>query len=260
MTLADAQLVRLRDELTRARQELVKINLDLEKQRVESFRDLAIAVDGLRSPASGIRSAAEYLIEDTSNRLGEANTALLQKVAKSSLFMLRIIEEVLDISTIECGKLKVDPRPTDLASLVRQNLLLNQGQAGRKRIRLEASWEKPAIVVQVDPAKIAQAIDTLVSNAIKFSPDGGRIEVTLGVKGNATTIVVRDEGVGISADRVKTIFDPFRAGRHGDESVKGGIGLGLAISKRIVEGHAGKVEVKSYLGKGSTFTVSLPLA
>jgi signal transduction histidine kinase len=170
-----------------------------------------------------------------------------------------MIDELLQISTIECGNLKIDLRPTDLVSLVSQAVLLNEGNAARKGVRLDTSFESPAFVVDVDPIKIAQVIDNLVSNAIKFSHLGGRVKIRVSATESAASISVRDEGPGISANHIKTMFDLFQSGRKGSGLHQTGTGLGLAISKRLIERHAGTIEVQSQLGRGSTFIVNLPM-
>ncbi len=253
-------LARLDGELLAAQQEVVRKNLDLEKQKVETFQNLGMIAHGLRNPASGILSATEYLIEDAGEALGQKHVALLQSVARASAFILQMIDEALDFSTIECGKLKVDLQPTDLVALVKQSLILNERQAECKKIRLDMFSVRPAIIVDLDPVKFTQVIDNLVSNAIKFSRNDDRIEVRISVMANTASISVRDEGSGMSAARVDTIFEAFRSTGTGNGSIKGGTGLGLAISQRIVEGHAGTIKVKSEVGKGSTFTVGLPMA
>jgi signal transduction histidine kinase len=254
------QLARLGGELLAAQQEVVKKNLDLEKQKIETLKNLGMIAHALRNPASGILSATEYLIEDAAEALGQKHVALLQSAARSSLSILQMIDEALEFSTIECGKLKVDLQPTDLVGLVKQSLILNERQAECKKIHLDMFSERPAIIADLDPVKFTQVIDNLLSNAIKVSRNDGRIEVRIAVIAKTVSISVRDEGPDISAARIDTIFEAFRSTENGNGSIRGGTGLGLAITRRIVEGHAGTINVKSEIGKGSTFTVDLPTA
>ncbi len=258
-SIAD-QLARLGGELLAAQQEVVKKNLDLEKQKVETFQTLGMVAHSLRNPASGILTATEYLIEEAAEGLGQKHVAMLQSIARSSLFILQMVEEALDLSIIEGGKLKVRLQSTDLVALVKQSLILNERQAESKKIRLDMFSERPVIIVDLDPVKFTQVIDNLVTNAIKFSRNEGRIEVRISVAANNAAVSVRDEGPGISASQVDTIFEAFRRTGEGNGSIKGGVGLGLAISRRIAEGHGGTINVKSEVGKGSTFTVKLPIA
>ena len=254
------QLAQLGGKLLSAQQEVVKKNLDLEEQKVKTFQTLGMVAHSLRNPASGILTATEYLIEDAGEGLGQKHVALLQSIARSSLFILQMVEEALDLSIIEGGKLKVSLQSTDLVALVKQSLILNERQAESRKIRLDMFSEKPTIIVDLDRVKFTQVIDNLVTNAIKFSSNDGKIEVRISLTSNNASVSVHDEGPGISAARMDTIFEAFRTTGEGNGSIKGHIGLGLAISRRIAEGHGGTINVKSEVGKGSTFTVELPIA
>ncbi len=253
------ELTRSNTELPSAEQQVVQKTLDLEEQKIETFRNLGMVVHALRNPANGILAAAEYLIEDSSSGVGEEGRPLLESVIRSSQYMLQIIDEILDFSASECGKLKINLRPTDLVSLVEHDLFLNTTQLQFKKLQLNKSWEQPAIIVNLDAVKITQAIDSLIHNAIKFSPNGGRIDIRLATNQEIVTLSVRDEGPGLSAGAVDTIFEPFRSSLNGSPSMKGGAGLGLAVSKRIIEAHGGEISVKNELGTGSTFLLTLPV-
>lgn len=236
--------------------ELVRKNLALEKLSRERAEILGIAAHDLRNPISGILNASEHLIENWGDG-DEDDLRLLQAIQASSEFLLRLIDDMLEISTIESGNLKLAIEPTDLLSLVEKNLSVNRLLAGSKRIRLDVLAEGAVFDVQVDPIKMNQVIDNLITNAIKFSPPDSRIEVRLSNKHGVPTISVIDEGQGIPADEIGMVFQPFRRSQRRPGSNKVGTGLGLAIVKRIVEGHGGHIAVTSEVGKGSTFTVSL---
>lgn len=253
-----AELARLHNELVLAQRELIEKSVGLEKQKAERSQELGMAVHGLRNPASSILSAAEYLIEDAANVLTEEQMTLLHGVALSGLFILRMIENVLDFSKFECGKLTMNFTPADLISLVKEVVILNQPQAERRGVRLGMHFESPALIMDLDTSKIIQVIDNLVSNAIKFSPPGGKIEIQTRSDERFASISIRDEGQGISEDLMKTIFDPFRRGRNGSGFDTAGTGLGLAVSKRMIELHSGTIDVQTQLGKGSVFTIHLP--
>ncbi|MBV8810891.1 MAG: HAMP domain-containing histidine kinase [Acidobacteriaceae bacterium] len=258
-TFGTDQLAQLHNELLRTQLELVEKNLALEEQKAEKFRDLGMAVHGLRNPASSILAATEYLIDDAREGLKDEQMTLLRGIMESSLFILEMIDEVLQISTIECGRLKVDLAPTDLILLINRALLVNQHHADRKEIRFDAGLESSTLIVDLDPVKITQVIDNLLSNAIKFSHSGGKIEIRLTATENMVSVSVRDEGLGIPSDQLGTIFDSFQSSGNGKQFSRAGTGFGLAISRRIIEGHGGTIQVKSQSGKGSTFTVNLPM-
>jgi signal transduction histidine kinase len=256
----EERLTLLRTELLRLQEELVRKNIDLEKQKIDKFQELGMAAHGLRNPATSILAASEYLLEDAGETLATEHVTLLRGVVQSSLSILRMIDNILDVSTIECGMLKVNLAPADLVSVVKQAVLVNQHEADRKGIRLDTAYESSALVVDLDSIKFGQVIDNLVNNAIKFSDRGGRVEIRVSTGGNVASVSVLDSGLGISADRIETLFQPFQSGRYVDGSSKPGSGLGLAISRRMVEAHGGTIQVNSKLGEGSAFTVTLPRA
>lgn len=221
---------------------------------------LAIATHDLKNPVTGILASSQYLLEDASARLDEDHRYLLKSIEASSLFLLRVVDGLLELTQIECGQFQFQFQRTDLQALIDQSLLMNQALARNKGIQINIVSEGPETWINADPSRIGEVVDNLLTNAIKFSRPESTIEVRVSRRGNMTGLAVRDEGPGIPADEVKSVFEPFRRGRTRYESSKAGSGLGLAIVKRIVEGHGGRVEVESEVGRGSTFRVLLPNA
>jgi signal transduction histidine kinase len=174
--------------------------------------------------------------------------------------MLNLIENLLDISLIEAGKLHLDLKQTDLAALIQSNVGLNGAIARKKDIGIVCEVE-PLPRVYVDRAKLEQVLNNLLSNAVKYSHPGTTIRVD--VKHDAgegrLRLTVTDQGQGIPRDEVDKLFQPFQRtsvrGTAGEKST----GLGLAIVKKIVEGHQGRISVESKVGEGTAFTVELPL-
>jgi signal transduction histidine kinase len=164
----------------------------------------------------------------------------------------------MDISKIECGKLNVNRQPSDVVSLTNLALFLNERNAESAGIKIDLSLEGRTFIAELDPLKIAQVLDNLVNNAIKFSPRGSTVEIKIGIKRNIVSISVRDEGAGISENQMKCLFQPFQESGRGAGPGTHGAGLGLTISQRIVEAHGGNIAVQSGPGKGSTFTINLP--
>jgi len=232
----------------------------LQKVSTEKSQILGIVAHDLRNSISGILNASEYLLEDASGLLGEHDLTLLQAIHSSSRFMLRLIADMLEISTIESGKLRLDRQPTDILPLIEQNLLLNRPIAERKGVRIDVMADGPLPPIRVDPIKMYRVIDNLVTNAIKFSPPGSKIGIRVSVDGDLASISVQDQGPGIPAHELKAVFKLFRTARIGDASRAEGTGLGLGIAKRIVEAHGGHVLLESQVGKGSVFTVTLPVS
>jgi signal transduction histidine kinase len=182
---------------------------------------------------------------------------LLQAIESTSRFLLRLIDDIVQISAIESGKLHLDRKPTDILSLIEQVLSLNRPMAERKQINIDLIADSGLSPISVDPTKMYRVIDNLLTNAIKFSSPGDSVKVRLH-GGESINISIQDQGPGIPAHELKAVFKVFQQGRSANVAKVAGAGLGLAIAKRIVEAHGGKLLLESKIGKGSTLTVSLP--
>jgi signal transduction histidine kinase len=245
-------------ELVRLRRQLVKKNTELEKVR-DTSRTLGMTAHDLRNSTSGILNASEYLLGDADG-LAEDQLLLLRSITASSRFMLSLINDIVQLSTMEAGELRLALQPTDFVLLAEQNLSRNRLLADKKQIRLELRVDGALPLVRIDPLRMNQAVDNLVTNAIKFSEPGTKIEIRMHAQNDVVGIAVRDEGPGITAAERGTVFKLFRRGKCGPASQTPGTGLGLAITKRIVQAHGGRIELESQVGKGSTFTVTIPVA
>jgi signal transduction histidine kinase len=245
-------------ESTNSQGEPVRKNATRQNRSTETSRLLRIVSHDLRNPISGILAASECLLEELSDS-SEEHLTLLQAIYSSSRFMLRLIDEMSEVSAIESGVWRFHFQLTDLVSLVKQDLVLNRMIAERKRIHLDLNTHNHEPLIFADPLKIYQVIDKLVTNAIRFSYPDSRIEVRVRVRGAKAILSVRDRGVGIPPADVKTVLMPFRKSQHLDPRRPPMPVSGLATAMRIVEGHGGQMSLTSQLGKGSTFTVSLPI-
>ena len=172
--------------------------------------------------------------------------------------MLRLIDDIVEISAIESGKLHLDRKPTDILSLIEQILSLTRPMAERKQIGIDVIARGGLPPVSVDSTKMYRVIDNLLTNAIKFSSPGDRVKVLVQAGGELINISVQDHGPGIPAHEVKNVFKVFQKGRLANISTGAGAGLGLGIAKRIVEAHGGKLLLETEIGKGSTLTITLP--
>jgi signal transduction histidine kinase len=237
---------------------MVKEHAELQKVSAEKSQILGMVAHDLRNPLSGILNATEYVLEDAASLLGENDLKLLQAIESTSRFMLRLIDDIVEISTIESGKLQLDRKPTDIHSLIEQILSLNRPMAERKQISIDLIAPRELPPISVDSTKMYRVIDNLLTNAIKFSSPGDRIIVRVNAGSRVLNISVQDQGPGIPAHELKTVFNVFQKGGAANMSKEAGAGLGLAIAKRIVEAHGGKLLLDSEIGKGSTLTVSLP--
>jgi signal transduction histidine kinase len=249
----------LNSQLTSLRRQLVKKTIELKKLSREKSRILGMAAHDLRNPISGILNASDYLLGDP-NGFAEDQLLLLRSISASSKFMLVLVDDIVQLSTMEAGELRLALEPTDLVWLAEQNLSRNRLLADKKQIRLELIVDNPLPLVRIDPLRMNQAVDNLVTNAIKFSDPGSKVEIRMHAQNHVVGIAVRDEGPGIAAAERGRVFKLFRRGKHGLASKTPGTGLGLAITKRIVQAHGGRIELESQVGKGSTFTLTIPVA
>lgn len=221
---------------------------------------LGMAAHDLRNPLASIRGLAEFLADGTVGDLTPDQADLVKTIRETSLSMLTLLNELLDVATIEAGELKVQRESHDLSELVEKAVYLNNINASRKNTKIQfTSQVKPALV-RIDSSKIRQVLDNLMSNAVKFSPPGSTIHVKVSeyANGNGFVIAVQDQGPGIPEDERHRLFKDF-----GTLSVKptGGeksTGLGLAICRKIVEAHRGAITAANLPGGGCEFSVSLP--
>ncbi|HEY7912378.1 MAG TPA: HAMP domain-containing sensor histidine kinase, partial [Blastocatellia bacterium] len=190
--------------------------------------------------------------------LGQEQVGFLNRIKSSSNFMLNLVNNLLDISVIEAGKLQLDLEQVDLGVLLKENISVNRVLADRKQIRLtlERADEVPAMML--DRVKIEQVLNNLLGNAIKFSPAGSEVSIALEDSETNAVISVKDRGPGIPEEEIGRVFQPFtKTGSRRSEREKSA-GLGLAIVKKIVAGHGGEISVESKIGEGTTFHVALP--
>ncbi len=253
------EFTRLNNELADAQRELAKRNAALLALNEEKNRLLGMAAHDLRNPLGVIMSYAKFLDRMAGAKLDGKERQFVAQIGKSSQFMLRLIEDLLDVSQIESGKLNLAKAPTDLAALVRNNVELNRVLAGAKNIAIELELPAALPPADIDATKIEQVLNNLVSNAVKYSHPGTAVRVTLAAEAGQATVRVRDRGQGIPEAELAKLFQPFSKTSVKSTGGEKSTGLGLAITRRIVEGHGGRVAVESRVGEGSTFSFSLPL-
>jgi signal transduction histidine kinase len=219
-----------------------------------------MAAHDLRTPLSVISSYAEFLDEEAAQRLTDEEIHFVRVIRRTGNFLLRMVNELLDVSSIEAGRLELRPSRADLGELLRSTVSLTTPIASAKRIELRVVCQDEVDPFVFDRDRVEQVLHNLLGNAVKFSEEGGRVEIRLTSRGRDAWVHVEDEGVGIPEHLLPLVFQPFgkagRPGTAGEEST----GLGLAIVRRIVEAHGGVVEVESGAGVGSTFGFSLPVA
>ncbi len=241
----------LLEELTEKNRKLVEVN-DLKN------KFLGMASHDLKNPITSIRGYARILLDQGDGLPPETRTEFLAAIDEISGNMLDLLGDLLNISMIESGRLELQSKVESLAKLVESRLRIHRFLADKKDLTLEAALDELSPFA-FDANRIAQVIDNLVSNAIKFSPPGKNIRVSLKAAGGRARFSVEDEGPGISTEDQGKLFGPFQklASRPtGDEPSHG---LGLAIAKKMVEAHEGHLSVQSAPGKGSTFSFEIPM-
>lgn len=253
------ELARLNNELVTAQRELIKRNIELERLGEIKNQFIGIAAHDLRNPLQVIQGYSQMLSDGLLGGLSPEQHKVVSVIGKNSDFMLKLVTDLLYISKMEAGKLRLELQETDLPALLEKNVELNRLLAGRKRIDITLTRDDGIPPLMVDAPKIEQVLNNLISNAVKFSHPDTTVEVSAAKGERDVVVAVRDAGQGIPADELDRLFDPFE--NHSVRSTGGeqSTGLGLAIAKRIVEGHGGEIWVRSEVGVGSTFGFSLPL-
>jgi signal transduction histidine kinase len=241
-----------------ARAEAERLSQDLKRALHTRDEFLAAASHDLRNPLATIQAAGE-LVARAGDGAGLARDRLAssaEHILSASRRMAELLDAFLDVSRLEAGKpLELRRRPCDLAPLVRQVVAESQHTTSRHQITIDAPDELP---VDADGPRLQRVVGNIVGNAIKYSPDGGEINVKLEAKAGEVLLTVRDRGMGIPGPDQERIFERFQRGTNVEGRIAG-TGIGLAGARQIVEQHGGTISVKSQINRGATFTVKFPL-
>ncbi|HRI67271.1 MAG TPA: hybrid sensor histidine kinase/response regulator [Polyangium sp.] len=249
---------RFRAKLKLMADELRQKNDRLEKIDQQKNHMLGMAAHDIRNPLGIILGFAKFLRADIGPQLGTEHLAFLDAIVKSSEFVLDLVEKLLDISTIESGKLNIHRVAVDVGQLIRSHVELIGLLAERKQITIGVEIPREQIIINADAPKMEQVLSNLTSNALKFSAARTAIKVCVRATPDTVEFGVEDEGPGIPADELQLLFRPFSTTSVQATAGERSTGLGLAIAQRIVEGHGGEIKVESQVGKGSKFRVILP--
>lgn len=228
--------------------------------RSQQRKDQFIATLGheLRNPLSVLKTASQVMKIDGASR--DALTRGADIIGRQVHHITRLVNDLLDVSRIESGKLQLDVRAVDVREVVSNTLESRRADADRRQQSLTMDLAPEPIVVDADAVRLVQVVSNLVDNAIKYTPDAGHITVAVTANERHARIVVQDDGAGIPSDQIERIFEPFTQLPQSRGAARGGMGLGLALVRRLTELHGGTVDVASGgPGLGSRFAVSLPL-
>jgi signal transduction histidine kinase len=226
----------------------------LERAMTERSRFFASMSHELRTPINAVIGYNQLLEMEAYGTMNEEQSAAVQRVSRSAHHLLELINDILDISKIEAGKMEVSLEPTNIGALIRDTVATVQIQAHEKG--LEVRTDAPEdVVLPTDPSRVRQILLNLLSNAVKFTSEGW-IDVRLKGAGEDCAIEVSDTGPGIAEADYERIFEEFEQAQH--SHAKSGTGLGLPISRRLAHLLGGELTLGSELGRGSTFTLKLP--
>ncbi len=245
-------------ELATANKELELRSREVERANQLKSQFLASMSHELRTPLNAIIGFSDLLVEETAGQLNEKQKRFARHIHAGGRHLLRLINDILDLSKIEAGRLELTPEKFTLADALPEVLTVITPLARPKKIQVE-SHVGTDLTVHADRVRFKQILHNLLSNAVKFTPKGGNVQIESARDGDFVRISVTDTGVGIPPEEHEVIFEEFRQVGATTKGVKEGTGLGLAITKRLVEQHGGKIWVESKPGKGSRFSFTLPV-
>ncbi|HUW05079.1 MAG TPA: HAMP domain-containing sensor histidine kinase [Williamwhitmania sp.] len=252
------ELSAINNEMANLQRELNKKNTELNRLNEIKNQFIGFAAHDLRNPLGIISTYCEILMEEMDDTLSEKHRRFLTAIYSSSKFMQYLVENLLDYNKIESGKLNLNLESFNLVELVTTIYHKMKVIADQKKISLHLDCNLADIRAIADRGRIEQVVNNLLTNAIKFSYPESEIRLALEEKNSEIIIAVEDHGKGISTVDQKELFTPFQKNASKGTSGEKGTGLGLSIVKRIVEEHNGRIWVKSKVGKGTIFSISIP--
>jgi signal transduction histidine kinase len=265
--LAAMDSVRLQAEAARSSAEAERTRLlereqaaraDLERANRAKDEFIATVSHELRTPISAVLGWARLL--RTGKLDAAASGRAVEVIERSAAAQAQLVDDLLDVSRVERGELRLYVRPVDLLAVVEAAVEAVRPAASARGTTIAVELDASAGPVVGDPARLQQVTWNLLSNAIKFTPHGGRVEVSLSRRGDHAALSVKDDGIGIDPAFLPHVFERFRQADSSRTRAFGGLGLGLAIVRHLVEAHGGTVEAHSEgTGKGASFTVQLPI-
>ncbi len=246
-------------DLEQKSRELAGANVRLEEMSQLKSQFLANMSHELRTPLNSILGFSEVLQEKMFGELNEKQEEYVNYIGESGQHLLSLINDILDLSKIEAGKLEMEPAEVRLGDLLQNSLTMVKEKALSHGIELSLKLENEIPHIYADERMVKQVVFNLLSNAVKFTLDGGKVGLEAGKEGEDIRITVWDTGIGIKEEDKGKLFNAFQQLDSGMEKRYQGTGLGLALSKRLVEMHGGRIWVEGEPGKGSRFSFTLPI-
>ncbi len=251
------ELGALAANVNRMNDELRRLYKELETTSRHKSEFLASMSHELRTPLNAIIGFSQVLRERMFGELNEKQAEYLDDIVSSGNHLLALINEVLDLSKVEAGEISLEVAPFSLRSALERGVAMVRERASTNGVHVAVSAARDVDVVEGDERRIRQVIFNLLSNAVKFTPAGGAVDVTAAQVNGEVRVSVADTGPGLAPEDHERIFEEFQQTKTGLEQHEG-TGLGLAVSKRLVELHGGRIWVDSQPGEGSTFVFTLP--
>ncbi len=248
----------LEEQVEQRTQELRQANLQLQELNRLKSEFLANMSHELRTPLNAIIGFSELLYDGVVGELDEEQKQCVSDILESGRHLLGLINQVLDLAKIEAGKMELHLEEFSLADCVEAIGRAMRSLAAKKEQNFAVEVGEGIEKVVADPGRIKQVIINLISNALKFTPEGGHILVKADPREGGFEVTVKDDGIGISPEDQKVIFEEFRQVDGSYVREQEGTGLGLALTRKLVEMHGGKIWVESAPGEGSTFTFFIP--
>jgi signal transduction histidine kinase len=247
-------------ERQHSREELIVAHDTVARANRAKAEFLAVMSHELRTPLNAIAGYAEILALGVAGSLTDRQSDAITRIRRNQQHLLGLIDDVLSFARIEAGTTTIKARPVRITEAFEAIEPLVQPDLLHKQIDFEQKALDPTLVLQADPVKLRQILLNIVGNAIKFTPSGGRIRLTASGAGKLVLITVTDTGIGVAADKLGAIFEPFYQVDAGTTREYPGVGLGLAIARDLAQAMGGEIYFDSTVGKGSVVSLTLPLA
>ena len=258
----DAKVMLSVDDITEqknAEQEILEAKMMAERANRIKSEFLATMSHELRTPLNAVIGYADLLLDEAFGELNPKQIKSIGHISNGGKHLLNLINDILDLSKIESGKMELHYDDFFVNEALRNVEYIISPLAKKKNIRLEFSIESEVLTLHADKSRFKQILYNLASNAVKFTPEKGLVKIEVQKTDHAVEVAVTDSGIGIPEEQLKNLFIPFNQLDSTDSRTYEGTGLGLSLVKKFVELHGGKVNVKSEVGKGSTFSFWIPI-